>query len=206
MTDELPGDSSDAPTVEAPVAATTDAAEASGRRGVFVPAWAALVLAGVIIFGSGVAAGHYLTRDEGDRDHHDGISMHDIRGWVGRVLPRDGGRAPTAPRVRPDAPGRVRPAPGPARVFLGVSVRDSSTPRGATLVRVVPSSPAAAGGLKAGDVITAIDDESVTDAAALTTVVHAHKAGDQLTITYTRDGATKTAKVTLVRDMPLPQQ
>jgi putative serine protease PepD len=80
--------------------------------------------------------------------------------------------------------------------YLGIRVSDAST-SGAQVTSVVSDSPADKAGLKAGDVITAIDGNTVTSADDLTAAVGAHKPSDTITVTLTRDGATKQISVTL---------
>ena len=89
--------------------------------------------------------------------------------------------------------------------------KDSTAPAGAAIVQVAPSSPAARAGLENGDVITAIDKGAVRDASQLVRRVRAHKSGDRVTVTYTRNGASKTVEVTLasrpqIGQLPLPDQ
>ncbi|HLY94168.1 MAG TPA: trypsin-like peptidase domain-containing protein [Gaiellaceae bacterium] len=81
--------------------------------------------------------------------------------------------------------------------YIGISVNDAANNGGATVERVVAGSPAASAGLKAGDVITKIDDKSITSADDLTAVIGGHAPNDKVTVTLTRDGATKTIDVTL---------
>ena len=52
-------------------------------------------------------------------------------------------------------------------------------------------------GVKAGDVITAVDGTSVSSAERLRAIISSHKPGDTLTLTVKRSGETKTFKVTL---------
>jgi putative serine protease PepD len=79
--------------------------------------------------------------------------------------------------------------------LLGVTVKTSTS--GVGVASVESGSGAANGGVKAGDVITAIDGSSVTTAEQLRAVIAAHKPGDSLKLTLRRDGATKTLTVTL---------
>jgi len=65
------------------------------------------------------------------------------------------------------------------------------------VVQLVPAGPAGSGGLKDGDVVTAIDGTSIKDAAALTAWVRSQQPGRKVVVTYSRDGATATANVTL---------
>jgi putative serine protease PepD len=78
---------------------------------------------------------------------------------------------------------------------LGVSASDVTG--GARIEEVTASSGAAKAGLKAGDVITKVDDATVSDATELTAAIRAHQAGDTVRLTYTRDGSSHTATATL---------
>jgi membrane-associated protease RseP (regulator of RpoE activity) len=82
--------------------------------------------------------------------------------------------------------------------FLGVSARSASADsNGVEIAQVVDGSPADDAGLATGDVITKVDDTSIDDPAALVEEIGGHDPGDEVTVTYTRDGDTKTAEVTL---------
>ncbi|OEJ26108.1 protease [Streptomyces agglomeratus] len=70
--------------------------------------------------------------------------------------------------------------------------------RGTGDTPAVPSdSPAGKAGLKAGDVITKLDDRVIDSGPTLISEIWTHKPGDQVTLTYERDGKTSTAEVTL---------
>jgi serine protease Do len=94
-----------------------------------------------------------------------------------------------------------------SRGFLGVSIQsvDDSLaeglglkqPQGALVDATTAGTPAAAAGLKAGDVIQALNGQPVKDASDLTRRVGALKPGDKAEIGYMRDGAQMTASVTL---------
>ncbi|MGH9023414.1 MAG: S1C family serine protease, partial [Acidimicrobiia bacterium] len=93
-------------------------------------------------------------------------------------------------------------APG----FLGVVLADKApagtvTPGaggGALVMAVEPGSPAAAAGLLAGVTITAIDGQSLADAAATVSLVRSHHPGDTLMVSWTdSSNTTHTAPVTL---------
>ena len=87
--------------------------------------------------------------------------------------------------------------------YLGVSIGDGSgsangTRRaGAEVGEVESGSPAAAAGLRSGDVITAIDGKNVSQAAALTGFVRQYSSGDKVALTVIRDGKETTVDVTL---------
>jgi C-terminal processing protease CtpA/Prc len=84
------------------------------------------------------------------------------------------------------------------RPRLGVVVEPASD--GARIVAVTPSGPAAEAGLRSGDVITAVDGRSLTDAseppsALLVDAINELDEGDTVTIDYVRDGEPGTASV-----------
>jgi putative serine protease PepD len=81
--------------------------------------------------------------------------------------------------------------------YLGIRVNDASAGNGAEIVTVVSGSPAAKAGLQAGDVITSIDGTTIGNGDGLTAAVAAHKPSDVVSVTVTRNGSSKTVKVTL---------
>jgi putative serine protease PepD len=81
--------------------------------------------------------------------------------------------------------------------YLGLSVGPARTGNGALVGNVKKGSPVAVAGLKAGDVIKAFDGDKILSPNDLIGAVNAKQPGDKVTITYTRNGATKTAHVTL---------
>ena len=81
--------------------------------------------------------------------------------------------------------------------YLGVSVGPPTTGSGARVGSVKSGSPAAAAGLKAGDVIKAFGGHKILSPEDLIAAVNAKQPSDKVTITYTRNGATKAADVTL---------
>lgn len=87
------------------------------------------------------------------------------------------------------------------RAALGITARTSFDqqfkPAGAVIVAVTAGGPAASAGMQAGDVITKIGDAAVDSLNALTTALASLTPGDKATVTYTRDGNSRTADVTL---------
>jgi putative serine protease PepD len=80
--------------------------------------------------------------------------------------------------------------------LLGVSV--TTTASGAVTVGQVSSGSAAdSAGVKAGDVITAVDGTSVPTAEKLRAIIASHKPGDKITLTIQRGGVSKTLTATL---------
>ncbi len=83
---------------------------------------------------------------------------------------------------------------------LGVSVQDATSSGlngGAKIVSVTSGGPAATAGLKAGDIVTMVNDQEIANSDALVATIRAQHAGEKITVTYTRNGATATATVTL---------
>ncbi|MDT0568036.1 trypsin-like peptidase domain-containing protein [Streptomyces sp. DSM 3412] len=62
---------------------------------------------------------------------------------------------------------------------------------------ITPGGPADKAGLKPGDVITKLDDHVIDSGPTLIGEIWTHLPGDKVTLTYTRDGKTRTADVTL---------
>jgi putative serine protease PepD len=83
-----------------------------------------------------------------------------------------------------------------AHPYLGISVGDASG-GGALVQAVADSGPAAQAGLRAGDVITKLDDHTVNNSDDLVTAVQGGGVGDRLPLTYTRNGAEQHTTVTL---------
>lgn len=84
----------------------------------------------------------------------------------------------------------------PKHALLGVRIADAPS-GGALLESVTPGGPATAAGLRAGDVITKVGDRRIDDATDLAAAVRSHQPGDEVEVTYLRDGRTETTKATL---------
>jgi putative serine protease PepD len=84
-----------------------------------------------------------------------------------------------------------------SRPFLGISGENLPDNGGARIIQVVPDGPAAAAGLRAGDVVVAVDGTSVASMDALIASLASHDSGDQVRLTYTRNGTRHTATATL---------
>ncbi len=82
------------------------------------------------------------------------------------------------------------PISGPTAQRAGVS-------EGLVVTAVQPGGPAASAGIRPGDVITSIDGEPAQSPDQLTELTITKKAGDQVKLTYERDGQSHTATVTL---------
>ena len=89
--------------------------------------------------------------------------------------------------------------------LLGANVSDvaddeaqvDATVTGASIIDVVPGGAAEVAGLKAGDIITAINGLPVTNRTDLTAQVRALPGGADAKLSYVRGGKSATADVTL---------
>ncbi|MDE6775216.1 MAG: trypsin-like peptidase domain-containing protein [Ruminococcus sp.] len=88
---------------------------------------------------------------------------------------------------------------------LGISCQDVTEtisnmynmPVGVYIVEISENSAAAKAGLKTGDIITAIGDVEIITAEELNAQKNLHKAGEEITIKYVRNGEEMTASVKL---------
>jgi putative serine protease PepD len=63
---------------------------------------------------------------------------------------------------------------------------------------ILPGGPAAKAGLRAGDLITAIDGQKINSPEELIVEIRTHDVGDEVVITYIRGTKTNTAKLILI--------
>ncbi|MFF9059148.1 S1C family serine protease [Streptomyces sp. NPDC101213] len=90
-----------------------------------------------------------------------------------------------------------------AKIGASVSLEESTggakiTDQGAGGAAAVEAGgPAAKAGLKPGDVITKLDDRVIDSGPTLIGEIWTHKPGDKVTITYERDGKTRTVDLVL---------
>ncbi len=80
--------------------------------------------------------------------------------------------------------------------YVGVELNASST-SGASVTTVQAGSPASTAGLKAGDLITAIDGTPITSTAQFISTVDSYPPGKTITLTVKRGGNTQSIKLTL---------
>jgi len=94
------------------------------------------------------------------------------------------------------------------RGLLGVSISDFSADtaeafgvdedvEGALVQEVVPESAAETAGIEVGDVIIAVDDETVSGASDLRTTIGLRRSGESIRIELIRDGKTRSLTATL---------
>lgn len=85
--------------------------------------------------------------------------------------------------------------PLPRRGTIGLAVAPEND---RVVVRMaVPNLPAAAAGFQAGDVLVAVDGQKIAATPEFISRVGAHKAGEAVKIDFVRDGAPRSATVTL---------
>ncbi|HEY8217236.1 MAG TPA: PDZ domain-containing protein [Acidimicrobiia bacterium] len=202
--DTTPPEGADATQPDTPAATPAAAATTEERAGVFVPRWVAFLVGALVavllVGGAGFALGRAT-----DGDHDDEHGVVEERPFPPPGGDRDDGtRNPPFPIPNPgDGNGGGRGVPGipgipGGDVLLGVAVQSSDGDSGgARVAQVVPGSPAQSAGLEQSDVITKVDDTTVSDAQDLVTAIRAHESGDTVTITYERGGQSHTADVTL---------
>ncbi|MEV0923786.1 trypsin-like peptidase domain-containing protein [Streptomyces spongiicola] len=93
----------------------------------------------------------------------------------------------------------------PVYPVIGATVNMTDRGAGATIAQegaggaaaVTPNGPAAKAGLRAGDVITKFDGKPVDSGPTLISEIWTHKPGDQVRLTYERDGREATVTITL---------
>ncbi|AGY91878.1 hypothetical protein SPICUR_04495 [Spiribacter curvatus] len=93
------------------------------------------------------------------------------------------------------------------RGVLGVRVQDLTAEiaeafdiernDGALIAQVTPNSPAAEAGLEAGDIVTAVNGTAIADASAMANAIGLLKIGDEVDITFVRNGESQTATATV---------
>ena len=82
----------------------------------------------------------------------------------------------------------------PTHARLGISVEDVASGTGALVEdgarvsQVSDGSAANDAGLSDGDIITKVDDTLITGADSLVATIRSYRPGDEVTVTYTRDG------------------
>ena len=91
----------------------------------------------------------------------------------------------------------------PAHAYVGIGAADATRGGGnaGALVQVVRSrGPAAAAGLRPGDVIVALGSAKITGVSDLVTATSTHRPGDRVTATVIRDGKRLSLPITLAKE------
>lgn len=87
------------------------------------------------------------------------------------------------------------------RAFLGVMSEKNE--KGAKITSVTKESAASKAGLEEGDIITKVNDASITGSEDLFETIRKFKPEDKVTITYLRDGQEKKTDATLGKTMEI---
>ncbi len=98
---------------------------------------------------------------------------------------------------------QMNPFSNPEMPVLGVGAENMPGSRGVLVSGVAPRSPAAAAGIRAGDVITTLDKESVRNFRELTVLIAKREAGDRVKIGVRRESGDAEITVTLARRVDL---
>jgi putative serine protease PepD len=89
----------------------------------------------------------------------------------------------------------------PTHARLGIQVTDATEDVTGALVREVGNEATASkAGLRSGDVITRIDDRHISGADSLVATIRSYRPGDEVTVTWVRDGKEMDATVALDSD------
>jgi putative serine protease PepD len=83
-----------------------------------------------------------------------------------------------------------------AHPYLGVAA-GAADGTGALVQQVMAGSPAAQAGLRPGDVITQVGDRLIADPGDLLAAVQSKSVGDEIAVSYTREGLARELTITL---------
>jgi serine protease Do len=93
----------------------------------------------------------------------------------------------------------LNPFANPEMPVLGIGMGMIRGVKGVAVETVVPRSPAAAAGVRPGDLIRGVDGAEVADGSELLKILAKKRAGDAVALTVLRDRNTLEIKVTLKR-------
>ena len=93
----------------------------------------------------------------------------------------------------------LNPFANPEMPVLGIGMAMKRGVKGVIVESVVPGSPAAAAGVRTGDLIVSLDDSPVNDGAELLQILAKRQAGDVVKLGVARDRRDLSVKVTLKR-------
>jgi hypothetical protein len=151
---------------------------------------------GVQLF-TGPHADYHRPSDTPEKIDAEGmVAVATVAGEVVRYL---------ADREEPLSAAAVAPGQQPAAAATGRKVSLGTVPdfahpgAGVRVEDVLPGSPAEQAGLRAGDVLLAIDGESLAGLRDLSRVLKAHEPGDRVRLTVDRDGERLTLAATLAQ-------
>ncbi|HEY8990991.1 MAG TPA: trypsin-like peptidase domain-containing protein [Luteolibacter sp.] len=93
----------------------------------------------------------------------------------------------------------MNPFANPEKPVLGVGMGQDGRGGGVSVASVTPRSPAAAAGVKPGDIVVAFDGERLKDGRELLIQLAKRQPGDRIKLGLQRDGETREVSVTLAR-------
>jgi putative serine protease PepD len=103
---------------------------------------------------------------------------------------------------------QMRAGEAPTHARMGVTVSDAEPTsddlgaEGARIEEVSDGSTAEDAGLEPGDVVTRVDEQPITGADSLVATIRSYRPGDEVTITFVRDGEEQTTSLELDSDAP----
>ena len=145
------------------------------------------------------------------------VGVVELEGRIGEITPGSpaydiaGDLVGVMPATAESAPAAVVPI-GVARAVaddiiaagwadhpqMGVKARTNDADTGGALVTgIADDSPAAAGGVRVGDVIVAIEQHTVDDVSAMVATLRSYEPGDDVAVTVLRDGSEVICSVAL---------
>jgi putative serine protease PepD len=80
---------------------------------------------------------------------------------------------------------------------IGANVNTVPNKKGANIVKVNTNTPAEKAGLKANDLVVAVNGKQVTDSIGLIVAIRSHQPGETITLTLLRSGSRKDLQVKL---------
>jgi len=105
---------------------------------------------------------------------------------------------PLTSKISGASSAATAPTGGERRVSLG-TIPDYAFPGpGVRITGTMPGSPAEKAGLQVGDVVVKLGDKAIDSMRDFSDALKAFAPGAKVTVTYQRDGQTKTAEATLV--------
>lgn len=197
--DEAPTEAVPPAAAAAPSPAPAATPDRVPGRGVFVPVWVAVVVGILVVAGLGFAIG-WIAAPGDDSDASNAVATQPAPTDQTPTPTPGNGNGADRDRSARDVPGDDDDDQLPPLLrgaFFGVTVESVDDDGGARITSVADDGPAADAGLQEGDVVTAVDGDEVASSLDLIRAVRQHEPGDSITVTYTRNGTSADAEVTL---------
>lgn len=91
------------------------------------------------------------------------------------------------------------PLENPDKPALGINLGERRGVKGAPVAGVAPGSPAAAAGVRVGDIVESVDDRTVADSSDLLRILAKRQAGDKVKLGILRDRRNFQVEVVLAK-------